>query len=70
MRWYEQSGGFQGSAAVNRRLQSPFARGDGDLPLLNMFKGGDPGSKLSQSGECRLISGGAVFSPWASCRPC
>jgi hypothetical protein len=38
MPWYEQSGGFHGSAAVNRRLGSPLARGDGELPLLNSLK--------------------------------
>jgi hypothetical protein len=32
--WYKQSGAFQRRAAVNHQLRWPFARGDGDLPLL------------------------------------
>jgi YVTN family beta-propeller protein len=31
---YKQIGAFQRRGAVNRRLRSPFARSDADLPLL------------------------------------
>ena len=31
---YKQIGAFQRWGAVNRRLRSPFARSDADLPLL------------------------------------
>jgi hypothetical protein len=56
MPWYEQSGGFHGSAAVNRRLGSPLARGDGELPLLNSFKGAiffETAEIWRMSGYCR-----------------
>jgi hypothetical protein len=38
MPWYKQSGAFQRPAAVNRQPRKPFARGDGDLPLLKPMR--------------------------------
>ena len=42
MPWYQQSGAFQRRAAVNHQLRWPFARGDGELPLLKAGKSDDP----------------------------
>jgi hypothetical protein len=36
---YKQSATFQRGAAFNCRVRSPFARGDGELPMLKAFKG-------------------------------
>jgi len=36
------------------RLRSPLARGEGNLPLPELGKKGDPGPKSPESGECRL----------------
>jgi hypothetical protein len=58
---YGQSGGFQGSAAVNRRLRSPFARGDGKLPLPKADQKRDPSSKIPESGEYRFNSSRSRF---------
>jgi hypothetical protein len=52
MPWYKQSGAFQRWGAVSRRLRTPFARGDGELPLRKSFKGA---IKPPESGGCRLI---------------
>jgi hypothetical protein len=41
----------QRSSAINRRLRSPFARGDGDLPLLKAFNGAILAPKSLESGE-------------------
>jgi hypothetical protein len=47
--------GCQRSSAINRRPRSPFARGDGDLPLLKAFKRANIlAPKSPESGECRL----------------
>ena len=42
-----------GMTAVNRCLPSPFARGEGDLPLLKASKGAILTLKSPGSGECR-----------------
>jgi hypothetical protein len=54
MPWYKQSGAFQRRAAVNHQLRWPFARGDGELPLLKAGKSAILGPKPPESGECRL----------------
>ena len=54
MPWYKQSGAFQRRAAVNHQLRWPFARGDGELPLLKAGKSTILGPKPPESGECRL----------------
>ena len=51
-----KSGGFQGSAAVNRRLGSPLARGDGELPLLNAFKGAILSRNRRNLADVRLVT--------------
>jgi hypothetical protein len=56
MPWYKQSGAFQRRAAVNHQLRWPFARGDGELPLLKADKSAILGPKTPESGECRLIN--------------
>jgi len=54
MPWYKQSGAFQRRAAVNHQLRWPFARGDGELPLLKAGKNAILDPKPPESGECRL----------------
>ena len=54
MPWYKQSGAFQRRAAVNHQLRWPFARGDGELPLLKAGKSAILGPKPPESGECRI----------------
>ena len=54
MPWYKQSGAFQRRAAVDHQLRWPFARGDGELPLLKAGKSTILGPKPPQSGECRI----------------
>jgi hypothetical protein len=51
MRRHEHSGAFQRWGAVNRRLRSPVASGDGDLPLLRALKGV---MLAPEFGECRI----------------
>ena len=67
MPWYKQSGAFQRRAAVNHQLRWPFARGDGELPLLKAGKSTILGLKPPEFGECRLkrVSNGAGIG---SCR--
>jgi hypothetical protein len=57
MPWYKQSGAFQHRAAVNHQLRWPFARGDGELPLLEAGKSAILDPKLPEPGECRIILG-------------
>ena len=54
MPWYKQSGAFQRRAAVNHQLRWPFARGDGELPLLKASKSAILGSKPPESGGCQF----------------
>ena len=54
MPWYKQSGAFQRRAAVNHQLRWPFARGDGELPLLKAGKSAILDPKPPESGKCRL----------------
>ena len=54
MPWYKQSGAFQRRAAVNHQLRWPFARGDGELPLLKAGKSAILAPKPPESGECRV----------------
>jgi hypothetical protein len=50
----KQSGAFQHRAAVNHQLRWPFARGDGELPLLKAGKNAILDPKPPESGECRI----------------
>ena len=57
MPWYKQSGAFQHRAAVNHQLRWPFARGDGELPLLKAGKSAILGPKPPESGRQYLSVG-------------
>jgi hypothetical protein len=46
----------QRSGSINRRLRSPFACSQGDLPLPKSLKGAILASKPPGSGECRVKS--------------
>ena len=54
MPWYKQSGAFQRRADVNHQLRLPFARGDGELPLVKARKSAILGPEPSEFGQCRL----------------
>jgi len=55
---FKQSGAFQLWQAGNRRLRSPFARGDGELPLIKAAKGAILAAKPPESGERQLKPAG------------
>jgi hypothetical protein len=59
MRWAmrgrgRQSGAFQPSMAVKRRLRSPLVCGEGDFLLPKPVRGAKLPSKLPESDECRI----------------
>jgi len=54
MSWHSKRSTLQHLSAVNRRLRSPLACGEGDLPLLKAVRGAILAAKPPESGECRL----------------
>ena len=61
---YEQFGTFPALKSGNRRLRSPFAPGDGDLPLSDAIGDAIMLGNCRNSGECRLNAILRDRRPW------